>query len=80
MSTGAPQGGQAARRDGDSDMLDLLDKMGIAAWFTDKEGKVDECNETACKLLDRVKDEVIGQSLAGDLVEKSEICRNSTDE
>ena len=54
------------------DMLDMLDKMGNAAWFTDVGGTVDECNETACKVLGRVKDEVIGQSLAGDLVAESD--------
>ena len=37
--------------------LDLFDKLGIAAWFTDEEGIVDDCNKTACKLLEKDKAE-----------------------
>ena len=46
----------------------MLDKLGIAALFTDMEGKVDECNKTACALMAREKEEVIGLALADDLV------------
>ena len=41
--------------DGSGEMLDLLDKLGIAAWLTDREGKVDDCNKAACKILEKEK-------------------------
>ena len=41
--------------DGSGELLDLLDKLGIAAWLTDREGQVDDCNKTACKILEKEK-------------------------
>ena len=39
--------------DGITELLDLLDKLGIAAWLTDREGTVDDCNKAACKILEK---------------------------
>ena len=58
-----------ARRDAGKDMLDMLDKLGIAAWFTNMEGAVDDCNKTACALVEREKDEVMGVVKGGALTE-----------
>jgi PAS domain S-box-containing protein len=54
--------------DRDAALLDVLDKLGIAAWFTDMSGVVDDCNKSACKLVEREKAEVLGLSLANELV------------
>ena len=35
----------------DKELLDVLDKMGICALFTDKQGVVDNCNKKACSML-----------------------------
>ena len=39
--------------EGSKELLDLLDKLGIAAWLTDREGTVDDCNKAACKILEK---------------------------
>ena len=47
-----------------TDLLGVLDKLGIVVWFTDTKGVVDECNKTACELVEREKEEVLGVVLA----------------
>ena len=49
-------------------MLVMLDKLGIAAWLTNTEGVVDECNTTACGLVDRTKEEVLGMQFVEGVV------------
>jgi PAS domain S-box-containing protein len=50
------------------ELLELLDKLGIAAWLTNRVGQVDECNKAACELVEREKEEVLGVVLADELV------------
>ena len=57
-----------ARKDTGQELMDLLDKLGIAAWFTDKAGVVDDCNKTACTLVDRTREETVGVGLVEELV------------
>ena len=51
-----------------NELLGLLDKQGIAAWFTDRAGAVGECNATACVLVGRSREEQQGMGLVGELV------------
>ena len=53
--------------DRDAALLDLLDKLGIAAWFTDMSGVVDDCNKTACSIIEREKAEVLGLGFAAEI-------------
>ena len=57
-----------ARKDAGQELLDMLDKLGIAAWFTDTAGVVDDCNKTACRLVDRTREETVGVGLVDELV------------
>ncbi len=57
-----------ARKDAGQEVMDVLDKVGIAAWFTDKAGVVDDCNKTACAIVDRTREETLGLGLAEELV------------
>jgi len=41
-------------------VLDMLDKNGIAAWLTDGDGSIEECNRAACDLVGVLKDEQLG--------------------
>ena len=52
----------------ESELLMLLERMGIAAWFTDKGGVVDQCNKSACELLGRSEEEMVGMNMSGDVV------------
>ena len=49
-------------------MLDLFDRLGVAAWYTDLEGEVDKCNKTACNLVKKTKKEVLGRDFCNDIV------------
>ena len=57
-----------ARKDSGNGFLYQLDRLGIAAWFTDKNGVVDDCNEKACEFVARSKPETLGLVLATKLV------------
>ena len=45
----------------DEALLDLLDSMGISAWFTDKQGSITACTEAACELVLYSKEEQLAQ-------------------
>ena len=55
-------------REHEQEILSLLDKMGIAAWFTDKANVVDVCNKAACGLVDRSSEEMVGMSMGDEVV------------
>jgi len=57
----------ARPEEGDILMMNL-DKLGVAAWFTDTEGNIDECNKTAEVLVEYERAEQLGKVLASELV------------
>jgi len=50
---------------------ECLDVMGIAALMTDKDGKIDQCNTSACDLLKRTRGRIIGTFMHQDIVAQS---------
>jgi len=65
-----------ARVDDTGGLMDLLNKLGIAAWFTDMHGEIDDCNETACRYAERTRTEHLGLTFCDELV--SEESRRET--
>jgi len=53
------------------DSLSALDELAIAAWLTDGDGRVDDCNATACELMGvKDKSKLIGVMLSSSVVVK----------
>lgn len=49
-------------------LLELFDRLGVAAWFTDTDGVVDNCNATACNLIKDRKTDLLGKRFCEDIV------------
>jgi len=50
------------------ELVALLDGLGMAAWCTDFDGRITEANKTACVLLERGHDEMMGMHFASEIV------------
>jgi len=57
-----------ARRDTESDLLGILQRLGVSAWCTDTDGMIDNCNENACAITEESKARVMGSLFIEDVV------------
>jgi len=51
--------------DNGNKILDMLDRLGVAVWFTDKEGLLTSTNKTTEFITERGSEELSGHSLVG---------------
>ena len=57
-----------AMPDSGSELLNLLNKIGIGGWFTGSEGSIDSCNQVACDISEFTKQEQMGEPLSSKLI------------
>jgi len=56
-------------------ILRLLDSMGIAAWYTDLDGRIDECNRSGCAMLESLEAEILDKELSEEYLIQDDVIK-----